>query len=142
MNILFFLAFVYIADTGFSQDLNADINGTVFYGTATEVTSPDVDRMPVIFNETIRFDDGKVDSEILKIYSADNCNYTAITDERRMMAFKVVNVQFYSQGIIDGINVNIEFSGNIIGENRLYGNMCIKYPDSSEMIYTVSAQSQ
>ena len=142
MKILIFLALVYIADTGFSQDLNADINGTVFNGTATEVTSPDVDRMPVIFNETIRFVDGKVDSEILKIYSADNCNYTAITDERRMMAFKVVNVQFYSQGIIDGINVNIEFSGNIIGENRLYGNMCIKYPDSSEMIYTVSAQSQ
>ena len=58
------------------------------------------------------------------------------------MAFKVVNVQFFSQGIKDGINVNIEFSGNIIGENRLYGNMCIKYPDSREINYTVSAESQ
>ena len=142
MKILIFLAFVYITDTGFSQDLNADISGTVFYGTATEVTSPDVDRMPIVFNETIRFDDEKVYSDILKIYYADKCNYTAITDERRMMAFKVVNVQYFSKGIIDGINVNIEFSGNIIGENRLYGNLCIKYPDSREMNYTVSAESQ
>lgn len=142
MKILIFLAFVYIADTGFSQDLNADINGYVFNGTATEVTSPDVDRMPVVFSETIRFDDGKVNSDILKIYSADNCDYTAITDERRMMAFKVVNVQFFTTGNIDGINVNIEFSGNIIGDKRLYGNMCVKYPDSREMNYTINAESQ
>ena len=142
MKILIFLALVCISKTGFAQFTDADLNGTEFYGTATEVTSPDIDRMPVMLNEIIRFENGKVNSDFLKIYSADKCFYTAVIDDRRMMAFKVVNVQFFSLGILDGINVNIEFSGNIIGDKRLYGNMTIKYSENRVENYTISAELQ
>ncbi len=142
MKILIFLAIVCISKTGFAQFTDADLNGTEFYGTATEVTSPDTDRMPIVLNEKIRFDSRKVNSEILKIYSADNCSYTAVIDDRRMMAFKVVNVQFFSPGIIDGINVNIEFSGNIVGDKRLYGYLTVKYPEQREVNYIISTESK
>jgi hypothetical protein len=140
MKTLIFSVYILITSMSLAQGSDINLDGNLFTGTASEITSPDVDRMPMVLNESISFSEGKINSDVLKIYSADNCKYTAITDDRRMIAMKVVNVQYNSEGIIDGKNVTIVFNGNIIGDKMLSGNLTVKYPDNSEVNFSIIAE--
>ncbi|HMS33752.1 MAG TPA: hypothetical protein PKC91_06665 [Ignavibacteria bacterium] len=142
MKILLLHAFLLAASISFAQGAEVNLDGNIFKGTASEITPSDADRMPVVFRETIIFSDGKIDSELMKIYSAGKCSYTAVTDDRRMIAMKVVNVQFISDGFTDGKNVTLKFNGNLIGENMLSGNLTVLYPDNSEVIFSVIAEKK
>ena len=140
MKALIFSVYIFIASMSFAQGSDVNLDGNIFTGTASEITSPDVDRMPIVQNESISFSEGKINSDVLKIYSADNCNYIAAIDDRRMIAMKVVNVQYSSEGTIDGKNVTIIFNGNIIGDRMLSGNLTVKYPDNSEVNFSIIAE--
>lgn len=142
MKIKLLYALLLAASMSFAQGAEVSLDGNIFKGTASEITPSDADRMPVVFNETIIFSDGKIDSEVMKIYSAGNSSYTAVTDDRRMIAMKVVNVQFLSDGFIDGKNVTLKFNGNLIGDNMLSGNLTVLYPDNSEVNFSVIAEKK
>ena len=120
---------------------DGDLDGKIFYGKATEITFPDVDRMPLVIDETISFQNGKIDSEILKEYSASDCNYYSEIDGRRAIAFTVVEFNVSTNGQFGGREAAIDFSGEVIGYARLVGTIVIRYSDNTEVKYSVQAQS-
>lgn len=140
MKIKMLFVLLLFASISFAQTEEVNLDGNVFKGSASEITPADVDRMPVVFDETFIFSGGKIESEVMKIYSADKTGYAAFTDDRRMIAMKVVNVRFSSEGFIDGKNVTLQFNGNIIGDNMLSGNMKVIYTDNSEVNFSIIAE--
>ncbi len=138
--ILFLISLMY--GTILAQSSDADLNGMVFRGKATEQTPPDVDRMPMVYDEYLRFIDGKIYSDLLKIYSADSCSYTSKVDDRRMIAVKVISFSSVTSGNMYGQDVNIEFSGDIFADLKLSGNLIIKYPDGSEVKFLVEGTAE
>ncbi len=140
MKLLIINIFVLISSVCYSQNAEVNLEGSIFTGTATEITSPDADRMPMVYNETIKFIGDKIHSNVFDLYSAGNCSYMAVIDDRRMIALTVVNLQFVSDGVSEGKSVLIKFNGNIIGNNMLTGNMTVIYPDSSEVNFSIISE--
>ncbi len=124
-----------------AQNSEANLNGKVFKGRATELTPPNVDRMPRVYDEYIRFDNGKIYSEIFKMYDVKDCNYLAAVDDRRMIALKVETFNAGSTGKFEGQNVTLEFSGSVIGDKELSGTIIIRYADDSEIKFLVEASA-
>lgn len=132
--------FIFLMSMNVSaQTSESNLNGMVFRGTATEQTPPDIDRMPIIYDELIRFENGKINSEVLKVYGANDSKYSSELDNRRMIALKVVNFESSSAGSVDGTDVNIEFSGSIFADLKLSGDLVITYPDKSEVKFLINA---
>jgi len=128
-------------------DANKDddiLNGKVFYGTATEVTSPDVDRMPKVYDEIITFQDRKLYCETIKNFSdaIEENYYCAAIDDRRAIALTVVNFNSAIKANLNGVPVTIDFSGNVIGDSRLNGILIITNPDKSEVKFLIEAQTK
>lgn len=142
MKILIINFFVLIASVCFSQNSEVNLEGSIFTGTASEITSPDADRMPLVYNETIKFSGDKIQSDFLDKYSAGNCSYSAVVDERRMIAVTVVNLQYVSEGVIEGNKVFLLFNGNIIGGNTLTGILTMINSDSSEIKFSIVAEKK
>jgi len=137
------IVFLAIMSLAFSKSysIDGDLNGKIFYGKATEIISSDVDRMPLVIEETISFQNGKIDSEILKEYSVSDCNYYSEIDGRRAIAFTVVEFNISAKGQVGGREAAIDFSGEVIGYVRLVGTIVIRYSDNTEVRYSVQAQS-
>ncbi|MCY7361798.1 MAG: hypothetical protein LH629_06980 [Ignavibacteria bacterium] len=126
-------------------DANKDddiLNGKIFYGTATEVTSPDVDRMPKVYDEIITFQDGKLNCETIKNFSdaIEENYYSAAIDDRRAVALTVVNFNSVIKANLNGAPVTIDFTGNVIGNSRLNGILIISNPDKCEVKFLIEAQ--
>ncbi len=116
-----------------------DLNGRIFYGKATELTPPDVDRMPRIYDEVIKFENGKLFCETFRNYSDADSYFTSYVDSRRAIAYKVVVFNSTSTGYYNGESVEMDFSGNIIGDTRLNGTITIRYQDNSELKFLIEA---
>ena len=142
MKIIIFIIFILSAQFAFSQNSDASLNGKIFTGTATEIISPEMSRKPVVYNDVIRFDNGKIYSDLFNVYSADDCDYTSKVDERRMIALRVISFSSAATGTIDGKNVTLVFNGEVIGDVTLSGVLTIKYPDKREVSFDVSAASK
>jgi len=55
MKTLISLIIILISFSGLTiSAADDDLNGKIFYGKATEITPPDIDRMPRIYDEEIR----------------------------------------------------------------------------------------
>ncbi len=120
-----------------SYSKDGDLNGKIFYGKATEI----INRMPVVIDEIISFDNGKIYSEILESYSVSECDYYSVIDGRRAIAFTVIKFNVSSKGHFAGREVTIDFSGDVIGYSKLVGTMLIRYSDNTEVQYSVQAQA-
>ena len=118
-----------------------DLNGKIFYGKATEITPPDIDRMPRIYDEEIRFENGKLYCETFRNYSDADSYYSSAVDDRRAIAYKVIVFNSLSTGYYNGESVSIEFTGNIIGDTRLNGTITVRLQDSSEIKFLIEANS-
>ena len=138
----FILFLIFLSVNVFGKTNNDDLNGKTFRGKATEITPPNIDRMPIVHNEFIKFENGKLYSDVFKIYSVDECNYSAAVDDRRAIALKVVTFNAGSSGKIDGQDVYIELSGSVVGERGLSGTITIHYPDNSEVKFLVEAKAE
>ncbi len=119
-----------------------DLNGYTFTGTATELTPPDVDRMPLYYNESIRFENGKIYSDVLKKFSINESDYTSEIDMRRMIAVKVVSFKSTGVGKMGGEDVSIEFSGEVYGDAKLSGELKIIYSNNNEVKFIIYATSE
>lgn len=139
MKNLFLILFLVLAVNIYAQNSDDNLNGKVFIGTATEITPSDVDRMPVIYNEVISFQNGKMICESFKKYNITESNYTYAVDERRMTAMKIGNINSETSSLINGENVSLDFKGNIAGDTRLFATLTIRYSDNSEMKFQIEA---
>ncbi len=141
MKRIFILAvcMICINNAAHSQQLN--FNDKIFNGRLTEITPPDVDRMPKVFDETIRFSGDKVFSHFLKNFSVDECPYYMEVDGRRAVAVDVWIMKFSAEGMKDGKKVSIEFSGDVMAHDTFSGELTIKYPDNSEEKYLLEAKA-
>jgi len=139
LNIVFFTIMSLTFSESYSKD--GDLNGKIFYGKATEIINSDVDRMPVVIDEIISFNNGKIYSEILETYSVSDCNYYSVIDGRRAIAFTVIKFNVSSKGHFAGREVTIDFSGDVIGYSKLVGTILIRYSDNTEVQYSVQAQA-
>lgn len=119
-----------------------ELDGKTFTGTATEITPPDVDRMPIVYNETITFQDGKLSCDSFNKYADASTDifYNSEIDGRRAIAYTVINFNSFAKGNINGENVSLEFSGNIIAYKTLSGNLIIRYPDEREVKFFIQAE--
>jgi hypothetical protein len=135
LNIVFFAIMSLTFSESYSKD--GDLNGKIFYGKATEI----INRMPVVIDEIISFDNGKIYSEILESYSVSECDYYSVIDGRRAIAFTVIKFNVSSKGHFAGREVTIDFSGDVIGYSKLVGTMLIRYSDNTEVQYSVQAQA-
>lgn len=127
------------AGVSFSQEESADLNGKIFRGTAVELTPPDVDRKPLIYNETISFEDGKLKCETFRKYGAADSYYSSKVDGRRAVAMQVINFSSQSSGSIDNLSAGIDFNGNIFGGTKLNGMFTIRFSDGNEIKFIVEA---
>ncbi|MBS1553043.1 MAG: hypothetical protein JST15_13340 [Bacteroidetes bacterium] len=142
MKKLFSVLVILISISGFTSARgDNDLDGKIFYGKATEITPPYVDRMPRIYDEVIKFENGKLLCETFRNYSDADSYYSSVIDERRAIAYKVVTFNSFSTGSYNGESVSIEFTGNIIGDTRLNGTIIIRFPDNSELKFIVEAVS-
>jgi len=142
MKYLLVLILLFCFKLSSAQFKEVNLNGQVFKGTATEILPPDSDRMPQMYDELIRFVNEKVYSDILNIYSSEESAYSAQTDERRMIALEAASVHFKTKGAKDGLNVILEFNGNLFGEKNLNGILTVKYPDNSEINFKILTESE
>lgn len=142
MKIIILTMILLSAGISLSQDNNVDINGNIFHGKATEITPPDVDRMPQIYDETILFQNGKLECETFKKYRAGESAYSSYVDNRRAIAMEVICFRTSSSGIINGQPAVINFAGNIIGRQKLNGTITIIYNDNSETNFIIEASSE
>ncbi len=140
--IIIFLSMFITALISKAQSSESDLNGKIFRGKATEITPADIDRMPLVYDELIFFENGKLMSNVMKMYSADSCNFTSGIDGRRMIAVKVVGFNSDTSGKADGQDVNLSFSGNVYGDAKLSGTLEIIYPDGSEIRFLVYATAE
>lgn len=134
------LIIMFTAVNLFAQDRIKNLDGEVYIGTLTENTPPDVDRMPIVMYDTIKFINGKIFSDALYNYQKEEINYTAFIDGRRMIAMEVVVFQGSAPGIRDGQEVNYIFSGSIIGGENMSGLMTIAYSDGREITFYINAK--
>ncbi|HMS65945.1 MAG TPA: hypothetical protein PKD83_11915 [Ignavibacteria bacterium] len=118
---------------------DSELDGKTFTGKATEITPPDVDRMPIVYDETISFRDGKLFCESFNKYAdaPSDINYTSEIDYRRAIAHTVVNFNSTSAGIVNGESVNLEIKGSVIAYKNLNGTLLITYPDKSEVKFLI-----
>ena len=140
MNKILIIIILFTAANIFAQDRLKNLDGEVFIGTLTENTPPDVDRMPLIMYDTIKFMNGKIFSDALYDYQKEEINYTAFIDDRRMIALEVVVFQGSASGTRDGQNVNYIFSGSIIGGDNMTGLMTIAYSDGRQITFYINAK--
>lgn len=134
---MFFLA---VSDSG-AQNTEADLNGKTFTGTITEIASTDADKVLLAYNEIIRFENGNIYFDLLSRYSVTGLPYTSEVDGRRMIAAKVVLFNSHYSGIGDDNEIDIEISGEVIGDKNLSGMLTIKYKDRREVKFKIEAQS-
>jgi hypothetical protein len=109
---------------GFSQsDQFAGLNGRQFICKITEITPPDVDRMPMFYDEVIRFEGGKISSDFLKRFIAEDVPFSATVDDRRAIAFTVVEFSASGNGQKGDSPVSITYKGNVVGYIGLNGEI-------------------
>lgn len=142
MKILFSIIILLISFSGLTMSqADDDLNGKIFYGKATEVTPPDIDRMPRSYDEVIKFENGKLFCETFRNYSDADSYYSSAVDDRRAIAYKVIVFNSSSTGYYNGESVSIEFTGNIIGDTRLNGTVTVRFQDNSEIKFAIEAIS-
>ncbi len=142
MKTLISIIIILISFSGFTiSAADDDLNGKIFYGKATEITPPDIDRMPRIYDEVIKFENGKLFCETFRNYSDADSYYSSAVDDRRAIAYKVTVFNSSSTGYFNGEPVSIEFTGNIIGNTRLNGTVTVRFPDTSEIKFIIEAIS-
>lgn len=125
MKLIFCIAvFFALITEAFSQN-DAGLNGREFKCRFTEITPPDVDRMPKYFEETVYFEDGKLSFGFLKRYDSGSVPFSAEIDERRMVAFTVVNFSSSGDGKAGDFPVSITFDGSVLGYVGLSGELRI-----------------
>lgn len=124
-----------------SKTNDKELDGKTFTGTATEITPPDIDRMPKVYNETISFQDNKLICESFKNYIDSNTDvfYESAIDDRRLIAYTVVNFNSSAEGYINGEKVNLELNGSVIAYKNLSGTLIIRYPDKNEIKFFIEA---
>jgi len=134
---------LYFFNTGYTfSQTSVDLNGSRFRGKAEEQTPPDVDRMPIVMNEIINFNNGVISSEVFKKYTVTECKYSAEIDERRMVAVKVVNFNSECQGVYGNENVTLKFTGSIYGDLWMSGDIIITTADNSEIKFLVTGEAE
>lgn len=126
IKVLYITIFVALAMSGsVAQDSSAGLNGRQFRCRITEITPPDVDRMPMVYDEVISFEAGKLVSNFMKRFIYEDVPYSAGIDERRAVAFTVVNFEAQGNGTKGDSPVSITYTGNIAGYVGLYGQILI-----------------
>lgn len=115
-----------------AQDNSAGLNGKEFRCRITEITPPDVDRMPMIFEEVVSFDNGLLRSEFLKKFTLSDFPFAASIDERRAIAFTVVMFESTGNGNKGSEPVSIKYSGNVVAYAGLNGEILISGNGVSE----------
>lgn len=118
-----------------------DLNGKIFYGKATEILPPDVDRMPRVIDEIITFQNGVVSCESFKNVSVEQSSYSSEVDGKRAIAFAVVKFNSSARNDRDGREVSVAFSGEVIGYQRLIGTIIIN-DAGTETQYSVQAEAR
>ena len=63
--IAFIASMLFAFELPAQEDAYAGLSGKTFLCRITEITPPDVDRMPRSYDEVIRFDNGKINSDLL-----------------------------------------------------------------------------
>ena len=139
MKKIFLIMIFLYAGISYSQEESADLNGKIFHGTAVELTPPDVDRKPLIYNETIIFEDGKLKCETYGKYGAADSYYTSRIDGRRAVAMQVINFSSQTSGNTENHTASIDFNGNIFGGTKLNGMITIRYSDGNEVKFIIEA---
>ena len=126
MKVLYITIFVALAMNGsFAQDSSAGLNGRQFKCRITEITPPDVDRMPMVYDEVISFEAGKLVSNFMKRFINEDVPYSAGIDERRAVAFTVVTFEAQGNGRKGDSPVSITYTGSVAGYVGLYGEILI-----------------
>ncbi len=115
-----------------AQDNSAGLNGKQFRCRITEITPPDVDRMPMVYEEIISFDNGMLKSEFMKKFTSSDFPFTASIDERRAIAFTVVMFDASGNGNRGTDRVSINYSGNVVAYAGLNGEILISGNGISE----------
>jgi hypothetical protein len=124
--MLFVFAVMSITTSSvYAQDNSAGLNGKQFRCRITEITPPDVDRMPMVYEEVIAFEGGKITSDFLKKFITDDVPFTASIDERRAIAFTVVEFEASGNGTKGESPVSIAYKGNVVGYVGLNGEILI-----------------
>ena len=88
--VAFTLSILSSAEIRAQEDAYAGLSGKTFLCRITEITPPDVDRMPRSYEDVMRFDNGRINSNFLKRFVAEDIPFTAAIDYRRAIAFTVV----------------------------------------------------
>lgn len=104
-------------------DEYAGMNGKQYVCRITEITPPDVDRMPVFSTETVIFENGRIVFDFLRRFESESIQYTAAIDERRAVAFTVVEFRSETAGSRSGIPVEVSFTGSVVGYVGLSGEI-------------------
>jgi len=121
---------------------NDDLEGKSFSGTATEITPPNIDRAPIIYEEFIKFENGKFYSNIFKKFLINECAYAASEDDKRAIALRVISFIASASGkSSDGQDVYVEIAGSVLGETGMTGTIIIHYPDT-EVKFLLEAKSE
>ena len=107
------------------EDAYAGLSGKTFLCRITEITPPDVDRMPRSYDEVIRFDNGKINSDFLKRFVAEDVPFTAAIDYRRAVAFTVVEFSANANGTYSDRPVTLSCKGNVVGYVGLNGEITV-----------------
>ncbi len=124
--ILLLMIFVALATSGsIAQDSSAGLEGRQFRCRITEITPPDVDRMPMVYDEVITFKTGRLVSDFMKRFINEDVPYSASIDDRRAVAFTVVTFEAQGNGTKGDSPVSITYKGNIAGYVGLYGEILI-----------------
>lgn len=139
--IIVSLLLMFISCYACSKAYYDSLNGKIFEGRATEITPPDVDRMPMVHTEVIRFENGVIHSKVLNIYGVESCAYTSQLDDRRAVAMNVMTFNTNSQGVFDGRNFNAVFTGEVMGDKTLSGTLTIHFSDNTDVKYLIEAVS-
>ncbi len=115
-----------------AQDNSAGLNGKQFKCRITEITPPDVDRMPMVYEEIISFDNGMLKSDFVKKFTSSDIPFTASIDGRRAVAFTVVVFNAGGNGNRGNDPVSITYNGNVIAYAGLSGEILISGNGFSE----------
>lgn len=123
--VAFTLSILCSAEIRAQEDAYAGLSGKTFLCRITEITPPDVDRMPRSYDEVIRFDNGKINSDFLKRFVAEDVPFTAAIDYRRAVAFTVVEFSANANGTYSDRPVTLSYKGNVVGYVGLNGEITV-----------------
>lgn len=140
MKITLILIMVFISQVSNAQRSLVYLDGKTFRGTATEITPPDIDRMPKVFAESISFSNGMMTATTLRNFSVSETPYWYEKDERRMIATDVYVIKAKPTGEKDGTSVEIEFTGDASDGTKLTGILVVKFSDNYEETYSIEAE--